>query len=355
MIGKENRMKKNLMILLVFGALLTFAACSTADDDPVVPETPEQSGNGDSDDNNPEEPAEPAPGGNGRYLVLFTSRSGNTEQIANEIRNQLDCDILEVEPEVAFEEDYNAMLERAREELDAIQQGDYPAVKTLMEDFDGYDLVLVGYPIWYGSMATTMQSFLHSHSSKLQGKRIALFATSGGSGISTSVREATSLCPDSEILEQTLLLTSSFSQAASTVASWLEQLNIHSENDDNMESNRIRLTVSGQSFTVTLIDNSSTDALKKRLAQGSISIQMDDYGDMEKVGSLGFSLPRNDVQTTTGPGDLILYQGSSLVIFYGTNSWSYTRLGKVDGVSTREQMLALLGGPGDVTVTLSLD
>lgn len=81
---------------------------------------------------------------------------------------------------------------------------------------------------------------------------------------------------------------------------------------------------------------------------------MDDYGNMEKVGSLGFSLPRNDRQTTTAPGDLILYQGNSFVIYYDTNSWNFTRLGKVDGVSSRNEMLDLLGGKGEVTVTLSL-
>lgn len=91
----------------------------------------------------------------------------------------------------------------------------------------------------------------------------------------------------------------------------------------------------------------------KQLAQGSVDIRMNDYGDMEKVGSLGFSLPRNDRQTTTSPGDLILYQGNSFVIYYDTNSWNFTRLGKVDGVSSRNEMLDLLGGKGEVTVTLS--
>lgn len=81
---------------------------------------------------------------------------------------------------------------------------------------------------------------------------------------------------------------------------------------------------------------------------------MNDYGDMEKVGSLGFSLPRNDQQTTTDPGDLILYQGNSFVIYYDINSWNFTRLGKIDGVSTREQVLDLLDGKGEVTITLSL-
>lgn len=81
---------------------------------------------------------------------------------------------------------------------------------------------------------------------------------------------------------------------------------------------------------------------------------MNDYGDMEKVGSLGFSLPRNDQQITTSPGDLILYQGNSFVIYYDTNSWNFTRLGKIDGASTREQVLDLLDGKGEVTVALSL-
>lgn len=112
-------MRKILMIPLMLLAFLSLTACSPTEDEPIIPETseqPENPGNprnGDSDDNDPEEPTDPIPGGNGRYLVLFTLRSGNTERMANEICDQLDCDILEVEPQTAFEEDYNAMLERA--------------------------------------------------------------------------------------------------------------------------------------------------------------------------------------------------------------------------------------------------
>ena len=68
-----------------------------------------------------------------------------------------------------------------------------------------------------------------------------------------------------------------------------------------------------------------------------------------------FSLPRNDQQTTTSPGDIILYLGNSLVIYYDTNSWNFTRIGRVNGVSTREEMLSLLGGKGEITITLSLE
>lgn len=123
--------------------------------------------------------------------------------------------------------------------------------------------------------------------------------------------------------------------------------------EDNMESNQIKLTVGQRSFTATLVDNATTEALKQRLSQGSLELRMNDYGAMEKVGSLGFSLPRNDRPTSTKAGDIVLYQGNSLVIFYGSNSWSYTPIGKVDGVSTRAEMLALLGTDSSITVTIS--
>lgn len=121
-----------------------------------------------------------------------------------------------------------------------------------------------------------------------------------------------------------------------------------------MENNTIRLTVEGgQTFTATLENNSSAKALQELLAQGHVTVKMEDYAHMEKVGPLGTALPRNDRPTTTGPGDLILYQGKYLVIYYATNSWNFTRLGKIDHVSGNELKAAL--GEGDVTVTLSLE
>ena len=92
------------------------------------------------------------------------------------------------------------------------------------------------------------------------------------------------------------------------------------EDDDEkgeiMEKNKIKLTVNGKSFTSTLEENSSAEALRQLLEKGDLNIRMSDYGNMEKVGSLGTSLPRNDRQTTTRPGDLILYLGNSFVIYY---------------------------------------
>ena len=133
-------------------------------------------------------------------------------------------------------------------------------------------------------------------------------------------------------------------------------VNDNNQNKTNMESNTIKLTIEGgKSFIATLEDNFSAKALREQLAKGNITVEMNDYGDMEKVGSLGINLPRNDRQTTTGPGDIILYLGNNLVIYYDTNSWNFTRIGKVNGISTRKEMLDLLGGAGKISVTLSLD
>ena len=116
---------------------------------------------------------------------------------------------------------------------------------------------------------------------------------------------------------------------------------------------KVVLKVSGNSMTATLTDNEATRELTNLLEQGDITIRMSDYGGFEKVGSLPQSLPTSNTQITTAPGDIMLYQGNQMVIFYDSNSWSYTRLGKIDGatVSNLRQFL----GNGDVTLTLSLN
>ncbi len=118
------------------------------------------------------------------------------------------------------------------------------------------------------------------------------------------------------------------------------------------EENIMYIKVGDIRLTATLEENAATAELKQRLKTAPITIEMADFGGWEKVGGFGFSLPTSDKQTTTKPCDFVLYQGNQLVIFYGTNSWSYTRLGKITGV-TQEQLISILGS-GDVTVTLSL-
>ena len=115
----------------------------------------------------------------------------------------------------------------------------------------------------------------------------------------------------------------------------------------------MKLTIGETVLTATLADNSSVKALEEKLKDGPIAIQMEDYDNIEKVGNLPFHLPTNDQPITTKAGDLILYLGNSFVIYYAPNSWRFTRLGQIEGVTAQE--LKKILGRGSVTVTLSLN
>ena len=110
---------------------------------------------------------------------------------------------------------------------------------------------------------------------------------------------------------------------------------------------------SGKSeLTASLADNSSARAFYELLKKEPLTVDMHDYGNFEKVGSIGTRLPRNDTQITTTAGDIILYQGNQITIYYDTNSWNFTRLGKVDGVTQAE--LKKILGKGDVTAVFEI-
>lgn len=119
----------------------------------------------------------------------------------------------------------------------------------------------------------------------------------------------------------------------------------------NEGENDMRMWIGETLVTVAWEDNAAVEALRA-LAEEGLTIEMSMYGGFEQVGAIGQSLPRDDAQTTTASGDIVLYSGDQLVVFYGSNSWAYTRLGHVTD-QTPEQMRELLGG-GDVTITLSM-
>ena len=345
-------MKKILLIPFLLFAALSMTACGSGSDEPFTPEQPEQPenpGGGDDSDDNPDTPA---PGGNSRYLVLFASRTNNTERVAQLIQTTLDCGMLEVEPETAYDNDYNSMLERSQEELAAIRQGNYPPVKTSMESFDDYDIVFVGYPIWYGSMATPMQTFLHSHASKLAGKRIALFVTSGSSGISTSVNEARSLCADATIIGRTLLLTSSsLSQMATRVPSWLEEIGVSREEPEmpGEASLKVNISVGDRTITATMEDNAAARDFLSRLP---LEVTLSDYSNAEKIFYPSPALTTSKVARgcTPAPGDITIYvPWGNVAIFYknGSRSNDLIRIGRIDGNG-----IEALSIPGSLSVRI---
>ncbi|MCD8075296.1 MAG: hypothetical protein LUF27_09760 [Lachnospiraceae bacterium] len=133
-----------------------------------------------------------------------------------------------------------------------------------------------------------------------------------------------------------------------------EVLVSESETDDftqEEETMKMNVQVGSSTFTATLESNEAVNALMEMMESSSITICMSDYAGFEKVGALGTSLPANDSQTTTQAGDIVLYSSNQIVIFYGSNSWAYTRLGHIDDLTGWEDAL----GSGDVEVTFSLD
>ena len=103
----------------------------------------------------------------------------------------------------------------------------------------------------------------------------------------------------------------------------------------------LMLSIDGTPVTVLWEDNETVSELFTAVQNGAIEVSASRYGGFEQVGSLPQSFSRNDVQTTTQPGDIVLYSGNQLVIFFGSNSWSYTRLGHIEGLST-DELTALL-------------
>ena len=109
---------------------------------------------------------------------------------------------------------------------------------------------------------------------------------------------------------------------------------------------------STSTLSATLADNKSAAAFAELLKKGAVTVAMHDYGSFEKVGDLPTSLPRTDTPITTEPGDIILYQGNQITIYYDTNHWNFTRLGKITG-KTQDELKAILGS-GDVTAVFAL-
>lgn len=130
-----------------------------------------------------------------------------------------------------------------------------------------------------------------------------------------------------------------------------KQTEIREEDIEESEEIVMKVQIKDQVFTAELEKNPGAEAFAELLKEGPVTIQMNDYAGFEKVGSLGKSLPTQNRQTTTQPGDIVLYNGDQIVVFYGSNSWSYTRLARIQDLTGWEKAL----GNGSVEVTFSAE
>lgn len=116
----------------------------------------------------------------------------------------------------------------------------------------------------------------------------------------------------------------------------------------------VYITIGANTAEMTLADTAAAEALAQRLADGGVTFSVSDYGGFEKVGDLGFSLPASDERIAAETGDVMLYRGDQIVFFYGNNTWSYTRIGRIEGLSREQLRDFLCAGQGEVRVTLGL-
>ena len=300
------------------------------------------------------------PESDGKILVAYYSFSGDCRSIVASLTTNMDADVLEIQP---AEEglDYAAnnyaigssLIAAIREKPS--DAASYPAIKPVNRNVADYDTVIIVTPLWWSNMAAIMQSYLFQEGSKMAGKTIGLIVSSYSSGISSVVADAKRLIPEGKFLEESLWINNSNrSGKDGLIKKWLSSFSNQSSDNQSTMPEHIKITVGEKTIPIAIEDNNATTELVKVLRKAPVSYEANDYGGFEKVGNLGFSLPASDTQITTGPGDVILYSGNQIVLFYGTNSWSYTRIGKMEYGTLDELKAFLKAGQGMISVTLSL-
>ena len=292
-----------------------------------------------------------------KTLIAYYSYTGNCKAIVNSLASQITADVLEIEPAekgLKYEANNYAL---GTQLLNAIKANpndasSYPAIDPVTINLDDYQNIIIVTPLWWSQMAAIMQTYLFQNSAKMAGKTVAMIVSSHSSGISGVVADALRLLPNVTWAGDALWINASnHSNRNSLIENWLSTQNFQTTN--NM-SQVMYITIGEQTLPVTLVDNAATQALVVALAEGAITYEADDYGGFEKVGALGRSLPTSNEQITTQAGDVILYNGNNIVLFYGSNSWSYTRLGRIQYDSLDQLKAFLQAGKGSVSVTLSL-
>ena len=283
-------------------------------------------------------------------LVVYYSYTGNCRAIVTTLTEQLKSDVLEILPSQEGLK-YDADNYKIGSELiSAIRNkpndaSSYSGIKPVNRDASQYETIIVVTPLWWSNMAAIMQSYLFQNGSKMAGKKIGLIVSSHSSSIAEVEKDAKRLIPGGVFEKESLWINNSnHAKRSDLITEWLEP-------NQTTTSMTMYITAGGKTITATLADNATAKALAEKLKSGAVTVEMKANG-FEHYGSLEFSLERHDEQISAVSGDIMLYNGNNICVFYGNNSWSYTPLGKVDG-KTADELRAFFG-TGTVSVTYSL-
>ena len=281
-------------------------------------------------------------------LVAYFSRTGNTKPLAEYAAEYYGADIYEILAEEPYtDEDIDYSDSESRTTIEQNDKSVRPEINGSVENMDQYDVIVLAYPIWWGQAPRIIDTFLESYD--FSGKTVIPFCTSGSSDIGSSDDELYDLVSDSVtwIQGKRFAAGSSYEE----VSAWLEEVYPAGESrqEDSSEEASMKLYFNDIEIPVTWENNETVEALMAAVEEDEIVVDMSMYGGWEQVGSLGKSYPRNDTQMTTKNGDIVLYSGNQIVVFYGENSWAYTKLGEMN--LSEDEVTELLSN-GDITLTL---
>jgi flavodoxin len=271
-----------------------------------------------------------------KTLIVYFSRTGNTKPLAQYAAEYFLADIFEIEAKVPYTDEDIAYYTNCRADKEQSDPTARPEISGYVESMDSYSTIVLAYPIWHGQAPKIIYTFLESYD--FSGKTIIPFCTSASSPIGSS---DTNLHPLAEKADWKEGKRFAIGTDKETLTQWLS----------GFKTGELKMTVNGSPVAVEWEDNESVKALKEAVKESPLTIDMSMYGGFEQVGSLGMTLPRNDVSITTASGDVVLYSGNQLVVFYGSNTWAYTRLGKITDKSESE--LTELLSNGNVKVEVS--
>lgn len=159
--------------------------------------------------------------GNRRILVAYFSHTGNTRDVASRIHQLAGGDIFEIQSVKPYPDDYEAVKKVAKKELSS---GEKPVLKTKISNIRSYDIIFIGYPIWWGTFPAPVKTFLTEND--LSGKTIVPFSTHLGSGLGLSVKDISKLCPESTLLEGIAIEGNNTKNAQNKISQWLKQIKI---------------------------------------------------------------------------------------------------------------------------------
>lgn len=294
----------------------------------------------------------------GKVLVVYYSYTGNCRQIVESLTAQIEADVMEIEPAekgLQYEANNYALGMQLLNTINAAPNDpdSYPAIDPVtITDLSGYDNIIIVTPLWWSQMAAIMQTYLFNYGSQMAGKHVGLIVSSHSSGISQVVADAKRLVPDAMWMGDALWIkASNHSNRATLIQNWIASLDF-APGQSTMD--KLFITIDGVTQSATLADNAATRELVNRLQEASITVTLNSSGGFEIWGPLGFSLPTSNEQVYAQPGDIVLYNGSNICLFYGSNSWSYTRLGHIDNLTQDELRTFLKAGESNINVTLSL-